>query len=146
MTTLEIGCCGAYCRTCRAFRDGTCRGCKLGYEEGKRDIKRAKCRMKVCCFAERGLQTCADCQNYETCEIIRTFQDKSGRKYKKYKEAMDFIRAHGYEEFLTAIANPDHEEHESFMEWAGAFNPEEFDAKAATRDMRRGLPNWREMA
>ena len=43
------------------------------------------------------------------------------------------------------MANPKHEEHDSFMEWRGPFDPKVFDAKAATKDMRKGLPNWREM-
>jgi hypothetical protein len=51
----------------------------------------------------------------------------------------------GYEEYLEAMANPKHEEHESFMEWRGPYDPEAFDAKAATKEMRKGLPNWREM-
>ncbi|MFA5364535.1 MAG: hypothetical protein WC325_05065 [Candidatus Bathyarchaeia archaeon] len=37
MTVREIGCCGAYCKTCIAWQnekypnERTCRGCKLGY-------------------------------------------------------------------------------------------------------------------
>jgi hypothetical protein len=50
---------------------------------------------------------------------------------------------HGYEEYLEAMADPKHEEHEEFMEWRGPFNPEAFDAQATTRRMQRGLPNWR---
>ncbi len=51
----------------------------------------------------------------------------------------------GYEEYLVAMADPKHEEHESLMEWRGPFDPETFDAQAATKEMRKGLPNWRDM-
>ena len=50
----------------------------------------------------------------------------------------------GYGECLDAIADPTHEMHEDFMEWAADFDPKEFDAEKATKKMRRGLPNWRE--
>lgn len=50
----------------------------------------------------------------------------------------------GYGDFLEAIRNPKHEEHESMLEWIGGrFDPEEFDAKEATKAMRKGLPDWR---
>ncbi len=52
---------------------------------------------------------------------------------------------YGYEEYVEAMADPEHEEHESFIEWSGPFDPEAFDAQAATKVMRRGFPNWREM-
>ena len=52
----------------------------------------------------------------------------------------------GYAEFLQAIANPDDDEHERMLEWSGGrFDPEDFDAKEATKAMRRGLPDWRQM-
>lgn len=43
----------------------------------------------------------------------------------------------GYAEYLEAMADPDHEQHEDFMEWSGPFDPETFDAKKATREMRK---------
>src|SRR5262245_58337854 len=49
----------------------------------------------------------------------------------------------GYEEFLEAMADPDHERHEEFRQWIGGrFDPEAFDAGKATKRMRRGLPDW----
>lgn len=50
----------------------------------------------------------------------------------------------GYAEFLEAIADPKHEQHDDFVEWAGKFDPEEFDAGKTTKAMRRGLPDWRQ--
>jgi hypothetical protein len=52
----------------------------------------------------------------------------------------------GYVDFLEAIRNPKHEEHESMLKWIGGrFDPEEFDAKKATKAMKKGLPDWRTM-
>lgn len=42
---------------------------------------------------------------------------------------------HGYEAFLQVIADPDHEEHESTLRWAGGgFDPEAFDPAAVKFD------------
>ncbi len=52
----------------------------------------------------------------------------------------------GYEEFLEALADPQHEQHDDFVKWSGGnFQPETFDPKQATKDMKRGLPSWRAM-
>lgn len=100
MSAKEIGCCGAYCKTCRVFISGVCRGCKLGYDTGERDIGKAKCAMKVCCIG-KGFQTCADCAQYETCSALNAFYGKNGYKYQKYRQAAAFIRRFGYDVFLT---------------------------------------------
>ncbi|HBO44684.1 MAG TPA: hypothetical protein DD670_12280 [Planctomycetaceae bacterium] len=47
---------------------------------------------------------------------------------------------YGYQEYLEAMADPKHERHEEFMEWLGEFDPEAFDAGAATKDMRPYCP------
>ena len=50
----------------------------------------------------------------------------------------------GYEAFLAAIGDPQHEDHEHYLEWAGDdFDSEEFNPKEATKAMRKGLPSWR---
>ena len=73
---------------------------------------------------------------------------------KKYPCCVDGARAcppedvggiWGYPEFLEAIRNPKHEQHEWYLEWAGdEFNPEAFDAADATEAMLSGLPDWRD--
>jgi hypothetical protein len=99
MSIEEIGCCGAYCGTCNIRKENRCQGCKLGYSNQTRDISRAKCKMKVCCIQKR-FSSCADCDDYDSCDTIQGFHNKGGYKYKKYKEAINFIRTNGYEEFV----------------------------------------------
>ena len=105
MTIREIGCCGAYCRTCIGWQkekypsERTCRGCKLEYESEKRALSKAKCKMKVCCFVERNFETCADCPDYP-CTILEAFWNKKGWKYKQYKKQLEFIKQNGYEKYL----------------------------------------------
>jgi hypothetical protein len=104
MTIKEIGCCGAYCRTCIAWQrasypnERTCLGCKLGYGPGGRDLGKAKCKIKVCCLG-RGLETCADCPDFP-CNILKEFWGKKGWKYGQYRKQLEFIREKGCEEFL----------------------------------------------
>jgi hypothetical protein len=47
--------------------------------------------------------------------------------------------AWGYAEFLEAIADPKHLEHDDFVEWAGEFDPNEFDLGLTSKSLRRGL-------
>lgn len=42
----------------------------------------------------------------------------------------------GYPEYLAAIADPKHEQHKELLEWGGPFDPEVFDAKLATKEMK----------
>jgi len=55
--------------------------------------------MKVCCLG-KGYSSCADCAEYATCETLQGFLRKNGFKYAKYREALEFIRTHGYDTFL----------------------------------------------
>jgi hypothetical protein len=51
----------------------------------------------------------------------------------------------GYAEYLEALADPQHECHDEYMEWSGPFDPDYFDPKKATREMKKGLPDWRRL-
>ena len=105
LTIQEIGCCGAYCKTCIQWQkdkypnERACLGCKLGYSDGKRDLGRAKCKIKICCFGKRKHETCADCIDYP-CEVVMSFYSKNGSKYIQYRRQVEFIRENGYVEFI----------------------------------------------
>ena len=43
----------------------------------------------------------------------------------------------GYANYLAAIASPRHEQHKEMLRWRGPFDPEVFDAKKATKEMRK---------
>lgn len=43
----------------------------------------------------------------------------------------------GYADYLAAIADSEHEQHEEMLEWRGPFDPEAFDAKKATKEIRK---------
>ena len=51
----------------------------------------------------------------------------------------------GYATFLEAKDDPQHEDYEMYAEWCADFDPEAFDPKQATKDMKQGLPDWREL-
>ena len=100
-----IGCCGAYCKTCKPYLESHCKGCKLGFDTGERDINKAKCKIKLCCFKEKNFDTCADCDSFDSCAIIGNWYGKNGYKYKKYKQSIEFIRKNGYPAFVKLADN-----------------------------------------
>ena len=52
----------------------------------------------------------------------------------------------GYENLVTVIKTPAHEEYESTLQWLGGrFDPEAFNPAKATKAMRKGLPDWRRL-
>lgn len=89
---------------------GECRGCKLGYGPGERDIDKVKCHMKVCCFRDRKLATCADCEGRASCPILAGFFSHQGYNYRKYREALEYIAKNGYDAFIEAA-----------RDWKGAY-------------------------
>jgi len=96
----DIGCCGAFCGTCKVRVQELCVGCKTGYTNNERDINKAKCKIKKCCVL-RKIQTCADCIELNDCQILIVFHSKNGYKYEKYKEAIYYIKENGYSGFLN---------------------------------------------
>jgi Plasmid pRiA4b ORF-3-like protein len=46
----------------------------------------------------------------------------------------------GYVDYLAAMSDPNHEQHEEMLEWRGPFDPEAFDPIRATRKMRKVKP------
>ncbi len=44
---------------------------------------------------------------------------------------------YGYFDFVAAITDPRHEQHEEMLDWHGPYNPEAFDVSTATKTMRK---------
>ncbi len=95
-----IACCGAYCRTCKPYNEGHCKGCKIGYESGERDIDRAKCKIKLCCFRDNKFDICSECDKFSNCKIFNGRFKVGTRDNKKYQEALVFIKKNGYSKFI----------------------------------------------
>jgi hypothetical protein len=69
----------------------------------------------------------------------------------KYPRCIDGARAcppediggvYGFADYIKAITNPDHSQHDEVLEWYGPYDPAQFDASQATRRMKKGLPAW----
>lgn len=82
--------------------------------------------------------------NWEHEILVEGFpQPESGTKYpicldgRRAGPPEDVGGPWGYAEYLDALDDPRHERHEDFMEWSGPFDSETFDARKATKDMRR---------
>jgi hypothetical protein len=45
----------------------------------------------------------------------------------------------GYQDYLEALANPKHEEHETWLQWRGRFDSEAFSLAAVNQQLRKEL-------
>jgi hypothetical protein len=45
----------------------------------------------------------------------------------------------GYQDYLEALNNPKHEEHETWLKWRGRFDPEAFSLAAVNEQLRKEL-------
>ena len=60
------------------------------------------CYGAYCGTCREYLKTCKGCEEYDRCESIQSFLNHPGYKYGKYKQALEYIRAHGHAAFLNA--------------------------------------------
>lgn len=100
-----IGCCGTYCKTCKPFKEGYCKGCKIGYKSKERDINRTKCKIKLCCIKEKNFISCADCDKYLICKKISKKFGKEKYNFKKCMQSLEFIKNNGYDNFIKIAEN-----------------------------------------
>jgi len=83
-------------------------------------------------------------------EVIleKVTQPESGARYPRCVDGEracppeDIGGVYGFAGYVAAITNPKHSEYRHFLEWNGPFDPAKFDAAAATRRMKKGLPAW----
>jgi len=51
-------------------------------------------------MGEKKMETCADCPRFDRCLVLADFHGKHWPSYLRYRRALEFIRADGYEEFM----------------------------------------------
>jgi hypothetical protein len=98
-----VGVCGLNCGLCpRYYTEGTsrCPGCcGPGFWQ-----KMPGCGFITCCVKKKGLETCAECVNFDGCERVAKllssarYQD-SFISHRPIEANFSFIRGHGIEEF-----------------------------------------------
>ena len=54
----------------------------------------------------------------------------------------DIGGVYGFADYVAAIMNPNHSDHDELLEWNGLFDPADFDVTKATRRMKKRLPTW----
>jgi len=52
----------------------------------------------------------------------------------------------GYQDYLEAIADPEHEEHENVLQWRGPFDPEAFSLTAVNQQLQKKFRSVRKTA
>ena len=52
----------------------------------------------------------------------------------------------GYQDLLEGLADPEHQDHEAAVEWAGGFEPERFAIPKAGKDLSRMMDEMRDLA
>jgi hypothetical protein len=88
-----------------------------------------------------------DCWQHEVA-LEKVIESEPGIRYPRCIDGEracppeDVGGVYGFADYVEAITNPNHSEHEDFLEWNGPFEPAEFDATTATRRMKKGLPAW----
>jgi hypothetical protein len=63
-------------------------------------MARARCKIKVCCFGVKKLETCAECAERDGCQIMERFYSKDEWKYERYRMLIEFIQANGCSEYV----------------------------------------------
>ncbi len=78
-----------------------------------------------------------------TLEVEKVVEPEPGQEYplclkgRRAAPPEDVGGIWGYEQYLEAMENPDHPEHEMYMEWRGEFDPEAFDLDEVNAELRK---------
>ena len=98
----HIGACGLFCTNCDVFRRSRCPGCQIapGF---------ARCAVRQCC-AERGICTCAECEQFRAGRDFRECKKISSGVAKVFSSvfgsdrpaALTILRDNGCEAYLAA--------------------------------------------
>lgn len=96
-----IAMCGLYCGACKRYRKDKCPGC-AGND------KASWCKIRGCCL-ERGIRSCADCDEFADVRDCKLFDNFLARVFSlifnsNRAACIDVIRETGYEAFAEKMA------------------------------------------
>ena len=88
--------CGLYCGNCSEFLlDRTCHGCGCDCGQCAAGPHRRACDIYLCCVAERGLETCAECDDFPCTRLIQFAYDPIWRSHLPVLENLRLIQRIG---------------------------------------------------
>lgn len=96
-----IAACGLYCANCSKYTKGKCPGCRD-------NLKASWCSIKTCVL-DKGITSCADCNEFSNVKDCKKFNNFIGRAFgfvfnSDRKACIDMIRQDGYEKFVDYMA------------------------------------------
>ena len=99
-----VGVCGLNCGLCPRYHTAgpsRCPGCcGEGFWE-----KHPSCGFITCCVKNRGLETCAECSDFDECQRVAKLLDSAEQRdsfisYRPVPSNLSFIREHGIKEYV----------------------------------------------
>ena len=102
----KISYCGFYCGACPKFTKGQCLSCKG--DDPRCAIGYKSCKVRPCCI-EKGIESCADCDEYDSvkdCKKYNPLMIRFGQfiAQTNRRKGIEMIKEKGEQEFLKFMS------------------------------------------